>query len=112
MNRRSSGDDLPTLAGSPPVLGPEEALRCLISGAIPQGQLPSLIETVFSDEKATDMVGCLRGSDVQAFIDAIYNVCYVLPSPRNELFDLGSNLTHLDRPWRASTLRQGSEGKL
>jgi len=79
MNRRSSGDDLPRLTRSPPVLGPEEALRCLISGAIPRDKLPSLIEVVFSDEKATDMVGCLRGSDVQAFIDAIYRVCYVLP---------------------------------
>jgi len=64
MNRRSSGDDLPTLTGSPPVLDPEEALRCLISGDIPQGELPSLIETVVSNEKATDMVGCLQGSDV------------------------------------------------
>jgi len=79
MNRQSSGGDLPTLAGSPPALDPKEALRYLISGAIPQDDLPSLIETVFSNEKATDMVGCLQGSDVQTLIDTIYKVCYVLP---------------------------------
>jgi len=79
MNRQSSGGDLPTLAGSPPTLDPEEALRYLISSAIPQDDLPSLIEMVFSNEKATDMVGRLQGSNVQTLIDTIYKVCYVLP---------------------------------
>jgi len=35
---------------------------------------------VFSNDKATNMVGCLQGSDIQTLIDAIYKVCYILPS--------------------------------
>ncbi|KAF9645270.1 kinase-like protein [Thelephora ganbajun] len=49
----------------------ERALRCLISGAIPQGEQTSLIETVLSSGKATDMVGHLRENDAQSFVDVI-----------------------------------------
>jgi len=52
----------------------------LISGAIPQGELPSLIEMVFSDDKAANTVGSLQGSDVQALIDGIDKVSYIVLS--------------------------------
>ena len=48
----------------------------LISSAIPQDELPSLIETIFSDEKTTDMIDCLLGVSAQAFIDVIDGVCH------------------------------------
>jgi hypothetical protein len=51
-----------------------QALQRLISRAVPQNELASLIKTVFSDKKVTDLLGRLRGSEVQAFIDAIDKV--------------------------------------
>jgi hypothetical protein len=42
----------------------------LISGTAPQDELASLVETVFSNERVTDMVD-LQGSDVQTCIDVI-----------------------------------------
>jgi len=68
------------LAGPSLVLDSERALQCLISGAISQDELPSLIEMVFSDEKATNMVSSLQGSGVQTLIDGIDEVCYILLS--------------------------------
>lgn len=54
----------------------KRALRCLVSRAIPQDELPSLIETVVSDAEAADIVKCLQGSDVQTFIDVVAEVRY------------------------------------
>lgn len=48
----------------------------LISCAIPRDELPSLIETIFSDEKITNMIDCLLGVSAQAFIDVIDGVCH------------------------------------
>lgn len=53
-----------------------EALQQFISRAVPQDELPSLIRTIFSDEKTTNMADCLRKSDAQAFINAIDGVCH------------------------------------
>lgn len=47
------------------------ALQHLISRAIPQHELSSIIETVFSNVKAADIVKCLQESDAQAFIDVL-----------------------------------------
>ena len=59
----------------PIVLGPHnQALQRLISCTVPQGERASLIETIFSDKKVTDLVDCLRSSDVQTFIDVIDEV--------------------------------------
>ena len=52
----------------------EQAWRRLIGPAVPQDELSSLIETIFSDRKATKEVDRLQGSDVQVFIDVIYGV--------------------------------------
>ncbi|KAF9642573.1 kinase-like protein [Thelephora ganbajun] len=62
------------LAPAEPPLVPdtgERALRCLISGAIPQGERTSLIESVLSSGKTTDMVTRLRENDAQSFVDVI-----------------------------------------
>lgn len=51
-----------------------QALQRLISREVPQNELATLIETVFSDRKVIDLLGRLRGSEVQAFIDVIDEV--------------------------------------
>jgi hypothetical protein len=64
--------DLPP---DPPIVpdSRDQALQLLISGAVPQNELASLIETIFSN-KVTDVVDRLQGSDVQTFIDVIDEV--------------------------------------
>ena len=57
----------------------EQAWQRLISRAVPQDELPSLIETIFSDRRRTDMVDRLQGSDAQAFIDVVDGVCQHTP---------------------------------
>lgn len=57
----------------------------MISHAVPQGELPSLIEAIFSDEETINMVECLQGNDAQAFIDVIDEVRYRALSPKNGL---------------------------
>lgn len=52
----------------------EQAWQRLIGSAVPQDELPSLIETIFSDRKAAEMVDRLQGSEAQAFIDVIDGV--------------------------------------
>jgi len=52
----------------------ERALHRLISGPHPQGELASLIETVFSSRKAIDLAGFLQESDAQTFIDVVHEV--------------------------------------
>ena len=60
------------------------ALQCLVSRAIPQDELPSVIETIVSNLKAADIVKRLRGNDAQTFADIIDEACnHVIPSLRN-----------------------------
>ena len=55
---------------TPTVLDPyNQAWDRLISCSAPQDELASLIETIYSSGKATDMVDRLRGDDIQAFIN-------------------------------------------
>jgi hypothetical protein len=49
----------------------DQAWQRLIGGAVPQDELASLVETIFSSEKATVMVDRPQGNDVQTFIDVI-----------------------------------------
>ena len=71
----------------------DQAWQRLISGAVPQDELTSLIEIVLSSEKATDVVDCLQGNDVQTFIDVIDAVWHrALPPPKNWLTYLRSDL--------------------
>jgi len=49
----------------------EQVWQRLISHTIPQDELPSFIETIFSGKNATDMADSLQGSDAQALIDVI-----------------------------------------
>jgi len=46
----------------------------LISGPHPQGELASLIETVFSSRKAIDLTGRFQESDAQTFVDIVHEV--------------------------------------
>jgi hypothetical protein len=72
----------------------DQAWQRLISGAAPQDELVSLVETVFSNERVTDMAD-LQGNDVQTCIDLIDAVWhYALPSLNHELIFLHFNLLH------------------
>ena len=64
--------DLPP---DPPIVpdSRDQTLQLLISRAVPQNELASLIETIFSN-KVADVVGRLQGSDAQTFIDVIDEV--------------------------------------
>ena len=53
----------------------EQALQRLISRAVPQDKLPSLIETIFSDSDVTKVVDRLQENNAQDFIDIIDDVC-------------------------------------
>jgi len=46
----------------------------LISGPLPQGELATLIETVFSSRETIDLARCLQDSDAQTFIDVVFKV--------------------------------------
>jgi len=59
----------------PSFFSPRRALQWLIGGAFHRGGLTSLIDTIFSSRKATDIVGCLRENDAQTFVDVIHEVC-------------------------------------
>ena len=66
----------------------DQAWQRLVSGVVPQDELPSLIETIFSNEKVTGMADRLQGSDVQTCIDVIDLVWHhALPPPENWLID-------------------------
>lgn len=81
----------PPVTSTPDSYG--QALRRLISGAVPQDDLVPLIETIFSDERVADMVDSLRGDEVQTLVDVIDVVCHhAPPSSENALFDLRFNL--------------------
>ena len=90
----------PALPPDPPIIldSYNQAWQRLISGAVPQDELASLIETIFSNEKVTDMVDRLQGSDVQTFIDVIDAVRHhALPLPEGGSIYLFFNL--LVRRW-------------
>jgi len=70
----------------------------LISGPHPEGELASLIETVFSSREAINLVNHLQESDAQAFIDAVHEVRSTIPPPRNGLIDAFADLSNLNRP--------------
>ena len=64
----------------PEVSGP---WQWLFSPTVPQDELPSLIETIFSDEKMTKMIDNLQESDAQAFIDVIDGVRHHSSFPKD-----------------------------
>ena len=67
----------------------KQAMRHLLSCAVPQDELPSVIETIISSAKSADIAGSLRGSDAQTFIDIIDEASYhITPSLRNQSVDL------------------------
>ena len=69
---------------------PESALRRLVDDAVPQDELPFLIEMVVSNLKAVNIVRSLQGSDAQTFIDVIDQACDTPSSLK-----MGSLLTSL-----------------
>jgi hypothetical protein len=82
-------DPVPT--PNPPIIldSYDQAWQRFISGAAPRDELASLMETIFSSEKATNMADRLQGSDVQTCIDVIDMVWHcALPSPEYGLTDL------------------------
>lgn len=60
-----------------------QAWRRLVSCAVPQDELLALIETIFLDDEATEMINRLRGGDAQTFIDVMDGVRYHSFFPRN-----------------------------
>lgn len=79
-----SGPSLPLPPGdtnhSPkPPLVPDfnkRALRRLISRTVPQHELLSVIETIFSNVKAANTIKYLEESDAQTFIDIVDEACH------------------------------------
>ena len=57
-----------------------QALERLIGPAIPQDELPSVIEAAFSGGRTADVVDHLRGDDAQTFVDVIDGVRRRAPS--------------------------------
>lgn len=58
-----------------PINSPERrALQRLVSGAVPQGELASLIKTIVSKVKAADIVELLQETDARMFIDVMDEV--------------------------------------
>ena len=64
-----SGDTNNPSEPAPILDSDRQALERLVSHAVPQGELPSVIETIVSSMRAADIVECLRESDAQTFID-------------------------------------------
>ena len=59
----------------PSALDPDDqALQHLINRTVPQSELASLIETIFSNKKVADVVDHFQGADAQTFIDVIDEV--------------------------------------
>ena len=68
----ASDADLPSV---PSVLdSDDQSLQRLISRTVPRSELASLIETIFSNKKVTDVLDRLQGGDVQTFIDIMDEV--------------------------------------
>ena len=65
--------------GLPPIPDSDRrALQRLVSGAMPQEQIASLIESIVSNVKATDIVQLVQEGDAQTFIDVMENVWVAL----------------------------------
>ena len=82
----------------------------MVSRAVPQDELPSVIETIVSNVKAANIVTELTRDEAQAFADIIDEACHhVIPSLRNRFIDLRFNLPSLVvRRWAASISQHGS----
>ena len=103
FDRQSSGRTIQTPVEPPTGPDPgEQALQCLISGTTTRDEFPSLIQAVSLSAKAIEMIGCLRGSEAQAFIDVINEVrCHTSPFVPQGTGRFDN--VDLDRPWRAPT---------
>ena len=66
-----SARDMNSLSGTPII---DQAWQRLISNSVPQDELASLVETVFSKKNINDLVDRLQGIYVQAFIDVVHTV--------------------------------------
>ena len=72
-----TGKDLPD--SSIAIDSHKQAWQKLISRTTPQDELPSLIETIFSDSKAIKTADPLQKTDAQAFIDVVDGVRHHVP---------------------------------
>ena len=76
---------------SEPTLIPDSdkrILQRLVSSEVSKDELPSLIESIVSNIKAGDIVGCLNGNDAQIFVDVIDEArSQAIPSLRNSFVD-------------------------
>ena len=65
----------------------------MVSRAVPQDELLSVIETIVSNVKAATIVRELKGDDPQTFADIMDEVCYyIIPSLKKLLVELRSDL--------------------
>jgi len=62
----------------PPLVSDSDrrALQRLVGRAVPQNELPSVIETIVSNVKAPDIVKTLQGNDAQTFADIMDEACH------------------------------------
>ena len=94
-------EDTHQIYQSSPILDSDRrALQRLVSGAVPQDELASLIEGIVLNVKSAAFVECLRGSDARAFIEVMDKVwmtssvpgrllhgwSFVFPGPRYPRF--------------------------
>ena len=57
----------------------QQVLRRLTTRLFSQDELPSLLETIFSNGELTHMVHSLQRGDVQIVIDILDEACYNTP---------------------------------
>ena len=90
----------------------KRALQRLVSHAVPQGELPTVVETIVSNMKAADIVECVEEGNAQAFIDAMDQACcHPIPSLGICFTDIYiSTLFPLIRRWITSISHRESGG--
>ena len=90
----------------------DQAWQRLISGVVPQDELASLIDTIFSNEKVANMVDLLQGIDAQTFIDVIDTVCHhaLLPPRKSYLTSVSTFYVLVVRHWITLISSHTSEG--
>ena len=77
--------DMNSLSGTPII---DQAWQRLISNAVPQDELTSLVKTVFLKENIIDLVNHLQEEHAQTFIDVIDTVRHrTLQPPKDGLTD-------------------------
>lgn len=90
----------------------EQALQRLINGDLPQDERATVIESIYSSQEATNIIGRLREKDAQTFIDIVHEVRYhsSISSGVGRMTLFLTLLCYIRRRWGPSTLHRKSGG--